>query len=98
MPPSDPGDDAQHVMSADKAAVSRALNLVEDRRPESHARVAELLAALKDAPKAAGGHRVGLTGPPGVGKSTLTSVLARSVRQRGRTVGLTRRPATSCNS
>ncbi|TNF60089.1 MAG: methylmalonyl Co-A mutase-associated GTPase MeaB, partial [Deltaproteobacteria bacterium] len=75
-------------MSADKAAVSRALNLVEDRRPESHARVAELLAALKDAPKAAGGHRVGLTGPPGVGKSTLTSVLARSVRQRGRTVGV----------
>ena len=88
MPPSDPGDDAQHVMSADKAAVSRALNLVEDRRPESHARVAELLAALKDAPKAAGGHRVGLTGPPGVGKSTLTSALARSVRQRGRTVGV----------
>jgi LAO/AO transport system kinase len=88
MPPSDSDDDAQHVMSADKAAVSRALNLVEDRRAESHARVAELLAALKDAPKAAGGHRVGLTGPPGVGKSTLTSALARSVRQRGRTVGV----------
>jgi LAO/AO transport system kinase len=88
MPPSDLPDDAEQVMSADKAAVSRALNLVEDRRPESHARVAELLAALKDAPKAAGGHRVGLTGPPGVGKSTLTSALARAVRQRGRTVGV----------
>jgi len=88
MPPSDQADDARHVMSADKAAVSRALNLVEDRRPESHARVTKLLAALKDAPKAAGGHRVGLTGPPGVGKSTLTSALARSVRQRGRTVGV----------
>ena len=88
MPPSDSDNDAQHVISADKAAVSRALNLVEDRRPESHARVAELLAALKDAPKAAGGHRVGLTGPPGVGKSTLTSALARSVRQRGRTLGV----------
>ncbi len=88
MPPSDPANDAQQVMTSDKAAVSRALNLVEDRRPESHARVAELLAALKDAPKAAGGHRVGLTGPPGVGKSTLTSALARSVRQRGRSVGV----------
>ncbi|KPK17043.1 MAG: hypothetical protein AMJ62_03120 [Myxococcales bacterium SG8_38] len=75
-------------MSADKAAVSRALNVVEDRRPESHARVADLLAALKDAPKAQGGHRVGLTGPPGVGKSTLTSALARALRQRGRTVGV----------
>ena len=61
MPPSDVADDAQQVMSANKAAVSRALNLVEDRRAESHARVAELLAALKDAPKSTDGHRVGLT-------------------------------------
>ena len=88
MPPSDIADHARKVMSADKAAVSRALNLVEDRRAASHAQVAELLGALKDAPKAAGGHRVGLTGPPGVGKSTLTSALARSLRQRGRTVGV----------
>ena len=88
MPPSDLPDDAAQVLSADKAAVSRALNLVEDRRPEAQTAVTELLAALKDAPKAAGGHRVGLTGPPGVGKSTLTSALARSVRRGGRTVGV----------
>ena len=88
MPPSDPPDDAQLVMSADKAAVSRALNLVEDRRPQAQTGVTALLAELKDAPKAAGGHRVGLTGPPGVGKSTLTSALARALRQRGRTVGV----------
>jgi LAO/AO transport system kinase len=88
MPPSDLREDAANVMSADKAAVSRALNLVEDRRPGAQAGVTELLAALKDAPKAAGGHRVGLTGPPGVGKSTLTSALARAVRQRSRTVGV----------
>jgi LAO/AO transport system kinase len=75
-------------MSSDKAAISRALNLVEDRRPASQAHVAALLAVLKDAPKAAGGHRVGLTGPPGVGKSTLTAALARCVRRRGRTVGV----------
>ena len=88
MPPSDLPNDARQVMSAEKAAVSRALNLVEDRRPEAHAHVTALLAALKDAPKAADGHRVGLTGPPGVGKSTLTSALARALRQRDRTVGV----------
>lgn len=88
MPLTDLASDAERVMSADKAAVSRALNLVEDRRPDAHARVTELLTRLKDAPKATRGHRVGLTGPPGVGKSTLTSALARSVRRRNRTVGV----------
>ena len=88
MPPSDPVDDAKRVMTADKAAVSSALNLVEDKRADAHDRVAELLASLQGAPKALGGHRVGLTGPPGVGKSTLTSAVATAVRAHGRTVGV----------
>ena len=88
MPQSDPVGEADGVMSANKGAISRALNLVEDRRAEAHERVATLLAALTDAPRAASGHRVGFTGPPGVGKSTLTSSLARAVRSRGRTVGV----------
>jgi LAO/AO transport system kinase len=88
MPPSEVDDDATHVMSRDKAAISRALNLVEDRRAESQSRVAGLLAELKRAPLAQRGHRVGLTGPPGVGKSTLTSTLARALRQSGRTIGV----------
>ncbi|MGB5812690.1 MAG: nucleoside-triphosphatase, partial [Polyangiales bacterium] len=75
-------------MNAHKPAVSRALNLVEDRRSAALDRVGALLLSLKEAPKAVGGHRVGLTGPPGVGKSTLTAALARSLRSRGRTVGV----------
>lgn len=76
------------MIAADKAAVSRALNLVEDRRESSQARVARLLEGLRPAPKAATGHRIGLTGPPGVGKSTLAAALTREIRQRGRSVGV----------
>ncbi len=88
MPPNDPVDDAARVLRGDKAAVSRALNLVEDKRANAHDRVAALLASLGSAPKALAGHRVGLTGPPGVGKSTLTAAIARAVRGRGRTMGV----------
>jgi LAO/AO transport system kinase len=34
------------------------------------------------------GHRIGLTGPPGVGKSSLVAVLARELRARGQSVGV----------
>lgn len=73
------------VAAADKAAVAQALNLVEDRRAESHADIAALLGALTSKPQM---HRVGLTGPPGVGKSTLTSALARHWRTQERSVGV----------
>ncbi|MGH7270847.1 MAG: methylmalonyl Co-A mutase-associated GTPase MeaB, partial [Polyangiaceae bacterium] len=47
---------------------------------------AGLLRALGDG--RASGHRVGVTGPPGAGKSTLVSVMALCLRERGRTVGI----------
>ena len=50
--------------------------------------VTELLARLGDGSEAGFGHRVGLTGPPGVGKSSLVAVLARELRARGKTVGV----------
>lgn len=78
------GDLARAVRAGDKRAVAQALNLVEDRRPEAQAAVAALLPELATE----GGHRVGLTGPPGVGKSTLAAALGRALREGGRTVGV----------
>ncbi len=66
-----------------KAALARALADVEARPRE--ARVAALLDAAFAAPQ---GIALGLTGPPGVGKSTLTDALLRTWRAAGRTVGV----------
>lgn len=66
-----------------KAALARALAQVE-AAPQAEATLA-LLDAAWAAPK---GHVIGLTGPPGVGKSTLVSALVRAWRASGRTVGI----------
>ena len=80
---------ARGVRAADKTQVARALNLIENKRPEIEREVAALLAALARTRRdGVLGQRVGLTGPPGVGKSSLVAVLARALRQRGRTVGV----------
>jgi LAO/AO transport system kinase len=74
------------VAAGERALVARALNLVEDRRPQARPRIEALLRGL-----GAGrpdGHRIGLTGPPGVGKSTLVSALAAALRSHGHTVGV----------
>ena len=66
------------------------LNLVENRSDAAREEVAALLRAI--APTAlggeAGGHVVGVTGPPGAGKSSLLSELVRSWRASGRTVAV----------
>jgi LAO/AO transport system kinase len=63
-------------------AVGRLLSLVEDESPA----LREVMAAL--APHAGRAHVVGVTGPPGVGKSTSTSALVSALRRDGRTVGV----------
>ena len=62
--------------------MARAISLVEDEHPA----VRELLAGLTDRPGAA--LVVGLTGAPGVGKSTTTNALVRALRAEGRVVGV----------
>ncbi len=67
----------------DKAAIARALAALE-RAPEAAATLA-LLDAAYGAPKA---HTIGVTGPPGVGKSTLLGALIAALRRAGRSVGV----------
>lgn len=63
-------------------AVARLITLVEDGSP----RLREVMAAL--APYTGNAHIIGLTGAPGVGKSTTTSALVAEFRARGLTVAV----------
>jgi GTPase len=70
------------VRAGETRAVARAISLVEDGLPEARA----LLAALF--PHAGGSLVVGVTGPPGAGKSSLVDRLTAHLRRQGRTVGI----------
>jgi LAO/AO transport system kinase len=70
------------VLRADVRAVARAISLVEDADPAAR----ELLQALF--PRAGGGQVIGVTGPPGAGKSTLVDALTTRFRAAGQTVGI----------
>ena len=73
---------AAGVRTGDRRALARAITLVENGDPLAYDIVADL---YPDTGKA---YAVGLTGPPGVGKSTLVSALIRLVRERETTVGV----------
>lgn len=66
----------------DPRAVARLVSLVENAAPE----LRDVMRAL--APHSGEARVIGLTGAPGVGKSTLTSVLVSVYRQRGQRVGV----------
>jgi LAO/AO transport system kinase len=74
----------------DLSVAPAALNLLESRAPADRAEAAALLAEL--APERLGseapGHVVGITGPPGAGKSSLLSELVGGWRGRGRSVAV----------
>jgi LAO/AO transport system kinase len=70
------------VRRGDVRAVARAISVVEDGRPEA----AGLLKALF--PHAGQSLVVGVTGPPGAGKSTLVDKLTAHLRKQGKSVGI----------
>jgi LAO/AO transport system kinase len=77
---------ADEVRAGHRAAVSRAITLMESSHPDHRAQARELLAALP-AP-AAPAVRVGISGLPGVGKSTFIETLGRQLTASGHRVGV----------
>jgi LAO/AO transport system kinase len=75
-------DLVERALAGEQRAVARLISLVEDAGPG----LREVAATL--APHTGRAHVVGLTGPPGVGKSTTTSALVSALRADGRTVGV----------
>jgi LAO/AO transport system kinase len=70
------------VRGGDRRALARAISLVENGDPLAYELVSELY------PDTGRAYAVGVTGPPGVGKSTLLAALVRLVRAAERTVGV----------
>jgi LAO/AO transport system kinase len=70
------------VREGDRRALARAITLVENRDPRAYALVSELY------PETGGAYAVGVTGPPGVGKSSLIGALVRRARGADRTIGV----------
>lgn len=72
------------VRAADRRSLARAITLVESRHPEDERLALELLSELL--PLSVRGLRIGVSGPPGVGKSSLLEALGMHL------LGLGRRP------
>jgi LAO/AO transport system kinase len=74
---------AAAVTAGDRTAIAEALNLLDDRRKEARQKATALLAHLQHVQDIPTGQLIGITGPPGAGKSTLSAALIRVWRQRG---------------
>ena len=76
----------QGIRRADRATLGRAITLVESETAEAQALAQELLGALL--PHTGKAVRLGITGVPGVGKSTLIDALGSHLTARGRRVAV----------
>lgn len=73
---------AEGVLAGQPRAIARTISLIENRHPEALA----LLAALY--PSTGHAMSIGVTGPPGAGKSTFVDRLVGEIRQSGQTVAV----------
>jgi LAO/AO transport system kinase len=73
----------EDLLAGQRRALARALTVVEDGRPDD---LRTVIGALY--PRTGHARIIGITGSPGVGKSTLTNAIAAALRRRDRTVGV----------
>jgi LAO/AO transport system kinase len=79
-------DLAEAIRSGDRAALPRAITLLESTRADHRERAQQLLLELL--PDAGNAHRVGITGVPGVGKSTTIESLGMYLIEQGHRVAV----------
>jgi LAO/AO transport system kinase len=80
--PSQPPGLADRLLSGDPRAIARAISLIEDEAPAA----TDLLRRIF--PRTGRAYLIGVTGPPGAGKSTLVDRMTQQLRAKGRTVGV----------
>ena len=73
---------AERLLARDPRAIARAISLIEDEAPEGARLIGRIFGQTGRA------YLIGVTGPPGAGKSTLVDRLAAEIRKSGRTVGV----------
>lgn len=75
-------DLAARILKGDKRAAARLISLIEDKDPMALIELGRLHGHAGNA------HIIGVTGPPGAGKSTVVDRLAKLYREHDRTVGI----------
>lgn len=73
---------AERLLAGDRRALARMVTLIENEAPQARRYLAELHQYAGRA------HIIGVTGPPGAGKSTLVTHMVRELRRRDRKIGV----------